>query len=40
MVSKEDKKQKRNIRRYRVRNRESGTSERPRLTVFRSLKHI
>lgn len=40
MVSKEDKKQKRNIRRYRVRNRVSGTSERPRLTVFRSLKHI
>ena len=40
MVSKEDKKQKRNTRRYRVRNRVSGTSERPRLTVFRSLKHI
>ena len=40
MVSKEDKKQKRNILRYRVRSRVSGTSERPRLTVFRSLKHI
>jgi len=40
MVSKEDKKQKRNVRRLRVRNKVSGTSERPRLTVFRSLKHI
>ncbi len=40
MVSKEDKKQKRNIRRLRVRSKVSGTSERPRLSVFRSLKHI
>lgn len=40
MVSKEDKKQKRNVRRMRVRNKVFGTSERPRLTVFRSLKHI
>lgn len=40
MVSKEDKKQKRNIRRGSVRRKISGTSERPRLCVFRSLKHI
>ncbi|MBQ8749717.1 MAG: 50S ribosomal protein L18 [Clostridia bacterium] len=40
MVSKEDKKQKRNIRRKSVRRKVSGTSERPRLCVFRSLKHI
>ena len=40
MVSREDKKQKRNIRRKSVRRKVSGTSERPRLCVFRSLKHI
>lgn len=40
MIRKEDKKQKRNIRRMRVRNKISGTSERPRLSVFRSAKHI
>ena len=40
MVGKEDKKQKRNIRRLRVRSKVSGTSERPRLCVFRSLQHV
>ncbi|MCS7176026.1 MAG: 50S ribosomal protein L18 [Candidatus Kapabacteria bacterium] len=35
------KKQKRRLRRkLRVRKKVSGTSERPRLTVYRSLKHI
>lgn len=40
MVSKEDKKQKRNIRRASVRRKVSGTADRPRLCVFRSLKHV
>src|SRR5262249_5490515 len=30
----------RRIRRYRIRKRVSGTAERPRLSVFRSAKHI
>jgi large subunit ribosomal protein L18 len=40
MISKENKKQKRVIRHFRVRNKVSGTSERPRLCINRSLKHV
>ena len=40
MVSKENKNEKRLIRHRRLRNDLSGTSERPRLNVFRSAKHI
>ncbi len=40
MISKVDKNEKRKIRHARVRNKVSGTSERPRLCVYRSLKHI
>jgi len=32
--------ERRRIRRYRIRKRVSGTAERPRLSVFRSAKHI
>jgi large subunit ribosomal protein L18 len=32
--------ERRRIRRYRIRKRVTGTSERPRLSVFRSSKHI
>jgi large subunit ribosomal protein L18 len=32
--------ERRQIRRYRIRKRVSGTAERPRLSVFRSTKHI
>ena len=40
MLLKADKNQVRQKRHLRVRNRVSGTAERPRLNVFRSLKHI
>ena len=40
MVSKADKNGARVKRHYRVRNKISGTAERPRLNVFRSAKHI
>jgi len=40
-MNREKRKQaQRKRRRYHVRNRVHGTAERPRLTVFRSLKHI
>ena len=35
-----NKEERRNRRHYRIRNKISGTSERPRLVVFRSLNHI
>ncbi|OGF18316.1 MAG: 50S ribosomal protein L18 [Candidatus Eisenbacteria bacterium RBG_16_71_46] len=35
-----DKVERRRIRRYRIRKRVSGTVERPRLSVFRSARHI
>jgi large subunit ribosomal protein L18 len=37
---KHDKHERRRIRRYRIRNRVSGTTARPRLSVFRSSSHI
>jgi len=37
---KHDKHERRRIRRYRIRNRVSGTTARPRLSVFRSATHI
>ena len=40
MIRKEDKNAKRLVRHARVRNKVSGTSERPRLCVYRSLNHI
>ena len=40
MVKKADKKQAREARHRRVREKISGTPERPRLNVFRSTKHI
>ncbi len=40
MVSKADKNAARVKRHFRVRNKISGTAERPRLNVFRSAKHI
>lgn len=40
MLLKADKNQTRQKRHLRVRNRVAGTSERPRLNVFRSLAHI
>lgn len=40
MLLKADKNQTRQKRHLRVRNRVAGTAERPRLNVFRSLKHI
>lgn len=40
MLTKEDKNQARQKRHLRVRNHISGTPERPRLNVFRSLKNI
>ena len=35
-----NKHERRQIRRYRIRNRVSGTTQRPRLSVFRSSTHI
>lgn len=40
MLLKADKNKTRQKRHERVRNRVAGTAERPRLNVFRSLKHI
>ncbi len=40
MITKEDRKLSRQRRHLRVRKRISGTTERPRLNVFRSNKHI
>lgn len=40
MIAKEDRRAKRRIRQTRVRHRVIGTTERPRLNVFRSLNHI
>ncbi|NMA54466.1 MAG: 50S ribosomal protein L18 [Firmicutes bacterium] len=40
MIKKYDRKKQRQLRRLRVRKKITGSSERPRLTVYRSLKHI
>ena len=40
MVSKPNSKEQRQIRHMRVRNKISGTAERPRLSVYRSLNNI
>jgi large subunit ribosomal protein L18 len=40
MIKKEDRKQARIIRHYRIRRRLEGTKARPRLCVYRSNKHI
>jgi len=40
MITKIDKNAIRKARHYRVRNKVSGTAERPRMDVYRSLKHI
>jgi large subunit ribosomal protein L18 len=40
MIVKEDRNQRRKIRHARIRKKVFGTAERPRLSVFRSLKHI
>ena len=40
MISQVDRKEERNKRRVRVRKKISGTAERPRLNVFRSLNNI
>ncbi len=40
MIIKEDKNQLRKLRHFRVRNKVSGTAERPRLNVYRSTTHI
>lgn len=40
MINKEDKNAVRQARHLRVRNKISGTTERPRLNVFRSTNHI
>lgn len=40
MISKQDKNKARLKRHLRVRNKISGTQERPRLNVFRSSKHV
>ena len=40
MSGRHDQVERRQIRRYRIRKRVSGTAERPRLSVFRSAKHI
>lgn len=40
MISKRDKNQARKIRHYRMRKNIVGTSERPRLNVFRSLQQV
>lgn len=40
MISKKDKNQDRVIRHARVRKKVSGTAERPRLCVYRSINHI
>ena len=40
MLKKEDRKQRRQLRHLRVRKKIAGTSDRPRLAVYRSLKNI
>jgi large subunit ribosomal protein L18 len=40
MSGRHDRVERRRIRRYRIRKRVGGTAERPRLSVFRSAKHI
>ncbi|NLK65524.1 MAG: 50S ribosomal protein L18 [Tissierellia bacterium] len=40
MLKKVDKNQKRIERHYRIRNKITGTPERPRLNIFKSSKHI
>lgn len=40
MINKTDKNQERIVRHKRVRRKVEGTTERPRLSVFRSLNHI
>ncbi|MBI5709307.1 MAG: 50S ribosomal protein L18 [Candidatus Eisenbacteria bacterium] len=40
MSGKHNKYERRRIRRYRIRRRVSGSAERPRLSVFRSSRHI
>lgn len=40
MINKEDRKKRRQLRHLRVRKKVAGTSDRPRLAVCRSLKHI
>lgn len=40
MSGRHTKHERRRIRRYRIRNRVSGSTERPRLSVFRSSRHI
>ncbi len=40
MLSKKNKNQVRKVRALRIRQKISGTAERPRLSVFRSLNHI
>lgn len=40
MINKTDKNQERVVRHKRVRGKVNGTSERPRLSVYRSLNHI
>jgi large subunit ribosomal protein L18 len=40
MSGRHDKHERRRIRRYRIRKRVAGTAERPRLSVYRSSKHI
>ncbi len=40
MIQKVDRNQRRKIRHARIRKKVFGTPERPRLSVFRSLKHI
>ncbi|HHT70517.1 MAG: 50S ribosomal protein L18 [bacterium] len=40
MIKKEDRNKRRELRHLRVRKKVAGSSERPRLAVFRSLKHI
>ena len=40
MSGRHDLEERRRIRRYRIRKRITGTAERPRLSVFRSSKHI
>jgi large subunit ribosomal protein L18 len=40
VIKKEDRNKRRELRHLRVRKKVAGSSERPRLAVFRSLKHI
>ena len=40
MSGRHDQVERRRIRRYRIRKRVAGTAERPRLSVFRSARHI